>query len=62
MMTKRSTNTNEAVSSLLRPLSQEEACKVGGGGYMLTPGGNLVYTDPSLSSPIVIKIPHPTAT
>jgi hypothetical protein len=62
MMMKQYTNTNAAVSPLPRTLSPEEACKVGGGGYMLTPGGNLVYTDPSLSSPIVIKIPHPTAT
>ena len=62
MMTKQNTDANAAVSPLPRTLSPEEACKVSGGGYMLTPGGNLVYTDPNLPGPIVIKIPHPTAT
>ncbi len=62
MKAKRNTNTNAAVLPLPRTLSPEEACKVSGGGYMVTPGGSLVYTDPSLSGPIVIKVPHPTAT
>jgi hypothetical protein len=61
MMTKQTTNANAAISPLPRALSPEEASKVGG-GYMITPGGNLVYTDPNLSAPIVIKVPHPTLT
>lgn len=62
MLTKQNTNTNAAVSPLPRTLSPEEARKVSGGGYMITPSGNLVYTDPHLSSPIVINVPHPTLT
>jgi hypothetical protein len=62
MMTEQNTNTNAAVLPLPRTLSPDEACKVSGGGYMVTPGGNLVYTDPHLSGPVVINIPHPTAT